>query len=127
MKLQESGENYLETILVLHQRTGFVRSVDVAAELGFTKPSVSRAMGILKEAGYLTIDKGGQILLTESGLAKAGSVLERHCIIARYLSDVLGVDPEVAEQDACRVEHVISSETFSAIRGGLAAYLRQKC
>lgn len=121
MKLQESGENYLETILMLHQRTGFVRSIDVATELGFTKPSVSRAMSILKEAGYIAMGKGGQLLLTESGLARAGAVLERHHIISCYLSDILGVDPETAEQDACRVEHVISVETFDAIKKAVNA------
>ena len=117
MPIQESGENYLETILVLHTRSGkAVRSVDVAAELGVSKPSVSRAMGILRENGFINMEKGGAITLTPKGLEHAGHVLERHTVITSFLENVLGVDPETADKDACRIEHIISSETFERIK-----------
>ncbi|MBC5787254.1 MULTISPECIES: metal-dependent transcriptional regulator [Clostridiaceae] len=116
MKIQESGENYLETILVLEQRNGIVRSVDIATELGFAKPSVSRAMGILKKAGYIVVDGHGHILLTEEGREKARQVYERHTTISTYLQFSLGVSKEVADQDACRMEHVISQESFDKIK-----------
>jgi Mn-dependent DtxR family transcriptional regulator len=119
MKLQESGENYLETILVLKQRMGYVRSIDVANELGFSKPSVSRAVGILKNDGYITIESSGNICLTELGMQKAASVYERHIYITRYLSEILKVTPAVAEADACRIEHIISEETFERIKDAL--------
>ncbi len=121
MAIQESGENYLETILVLHQRKGYVRSIDIAHELGFTKPSISRAMSILRENGYITMDdKNGQILLTEKGREKAERVYERHCLITRYFTDVLGVSPETADADACRIEHIISEESFNRMKIHLA-------
>ena len=120
MKLQESGENYLETILVLKKRLGYVRSVDVAAELGYSKPSVSRAMGILKNEDYVTIEPNGNICLTDKGMEKAASVYDRHITITRYLSEVLGVDLHTAEADACRIEHIISQETFEKIKAHLA-------
>ncbi len=116
MKLQESGENYLETILVLKKRLGYVRSIDVATELGFSKPSVSRAMGILKTDGYITIEANGNICLTDKGMEKASSVYDRHVTITRYLSEVLGVELHTAENDACRIEHIISQETFEKIK-----------
>lgn len=116
MKLQESGENYLETILVLKKRLGYVRSIDVATELGFSKPSVSRAMGILKADGYIIIESNGNICLTDKGMEKASSVYERHVVITRYLSEVLGVELHTAEADACRIEHIISQETFEKIK-----------
>ncbi len=119
MRIQESGENYLETILMLEGRNGRVRSVDVANELGFTKPSISRAMGILKKAGLVDFDGEGFLVLTDSGRAKAAEVYERHRLLARYLAQVLGVPQDIAEQDACRIEHVISKETFDAIKGCL--------
>ena len=100
MKLQESGENYLETILLLRQRQGHVRSIDVATELGFSKPSISRAIGILKSAGYVQVGEGGNILLTEAGQQKAEAVYERHRLISRYLVLTLGVPAEIADADA---------------------------
>ena len=118
MKLQESGENYLETILLLRQRQGHVRSIDVATELGFSKPSISRAIGILKSAGYVQVGEGGNILLTESGQQKAEAVYERHRLISRYLVLTLGVPAEIA--DACRIEHIISQESFDQIKAFVA-------
>ncbi|NLJ30992.1 MAG: metal-dependent transcriptional regulator [Clostridiales bacterium] len=116
MKIQESGENYLETILILQKRNGCVRSIDVANELEFTKASVSRAMGILKEAGYLIMQPNGSLVLTESGKAKAEAVYERHRLIAEFLELTLGVSPEIAAQDSCRIEHIISEESFARIK-----------
>ena len=114
MTVKESGEMYLETILRL-QKTGIsVHSIDVAKALNFTKPSVSRSIKILQENGYITLDSHKAISLTESGLAIANTILERHEILTKYLIH-LGVSPEVAETDACRIEHVISHETFGKI------------
>jgi len=112
MKVYESGENYLETILMLKQEKGHVRSIDVANKLGFSKPSVSRAMNILKQEGLITFEANGLINLTTTGLEKAKSVLERHIIITKFLHEHLGISAENAEKDACRIEHVISEETF---------------
>ena len=120
MKIQESGENYLETILILHQKNGHVRSIDVANELGYTKASVSRAMGILKEAGYLVMEPSGNLLLTEDGGRRAAAVYERHTVIAEFLQMTLGVDAQTAVQDSCRIEHIISEESFSRIRSYVA-------
>lgn len=116
MSLLESGENYLETILVLTQRNGSVRSIDVANEMNFTKPSVSRAMSILKREEYIHMEADGRLVLTEKGMQKATSVLERHLILTRYINEVLGVAQEIAEKDACRIEHIISPETFEGIK-----------
>ena len=115
MKIQESAENYLETILVLNQRNGYTRYIDIAAELNFSKPSVSIAMKNLRENGYVEVDGGGHITLTEAGLEIARRIYERHTFLTGWLS-ALGVDPKVAAEDACRIEHVISSESFDAIR-----------
>ena len=115
MRLQESGEMYLETILILSQSRGTVRSVDVAEYMGFSKPSVSRAIGILKEGGYVLMDRHGFLTLTESGKEVAGRIYERHKLLTEVLT-MLGVDPDVAEADACKIEHVISAETFEALR-----------
>ncbi|MDF2987886.1 MAG: Mn-dependent transcriptional regulator [Eubacterium sp.] len=116
IKLQESGENYLETILVLKNKNGNVRSIDIANELGYTKPSISRAMTILKNADYITIDDTtGYITLTDTGYNIAKAMYERHQILSTYLIS-LGVSPEIASRDACRIEHVISEETFERIR-----------
>ena len=115
MKIQESAENYLETILVLHQRNGHVRAIDIAGELDFSKPSVSIAMKNLRENGYVEVDSAGHITLTEAGLEIAQRIYERHTFLAGWLS-ALGVDPAVAAEDACRMEHVISAESFDAIR-----------
>ena len=114
--MHESGENYLETILILHQRQGYVRSIDIANELDFTKPSISRAMGILKNDGYITVEPSGNILLTEKGLAKATAVFDRHQTITAFLHKILHVDAENAEADACRIEHVISEDTFEKMK-----------
>lgn len=116
MKIQESGENYLETILILQNKNGSVRSIDVANELDFTKASVSRAMSILKEAGFIIMEPSGNLVLTESGRRKAESVYERHTLIAKFLELTLGVSHETAVQDSCRIEHIISEESFERIR-----------
>lgn len=116
MAIYESGEDYLETILVLHKRNDIVRSIDVAAELGFSKPSVSRAMGILKKEGYITMDEKGHILLTEKGQKVAGNIYERHNNIAKFFMEILGVSEENALKDACRIEHDLSNETYGKIR-----------
>ncbi len=115
MKLQESGEMYLETIYVLQEKKPFVRSIDIATEMNFSKPSISRAMGILKNNGYLTIASDGKITLTDEGLRIAKKTYERHNVLtAAFIK--LGVNPITAEEDACRVEHVICDETFDAIK-----------
>ncbi|MGI5893446.1 MAG: metal-dependent transcriptional regulator [Candidatus Merdivicinus sp.] len=116
MKLQESGENYLETVLILEDKNGAVRSVDVANYLGVSKPSVSRAMNVLKAAGYITQESYGDIYLTEKGRERAGAVLERHHLIAEFLILSVGIDRETADRDACRIEHVISPETEEGMR-----------
>lgn len=121
MALYESGEDYLETILILHKKTGFVRSVDVANQLGYSKPSISRAMGILRDNGFLTVGSGGQLLLTEQGRAKAEAVYERHVMITGYFEKILGVDAEIAERDACRIEHIISDESYQKIKQAVQA------
>ena len=114
-KIQESAENYLETILILHQRNGSVRSVEIAAELDFSKPSVSVAMKHLREKGHITIDRDGQISLTPEGRRIASAVYERHLLFTRWRTP-LGVPPQTAAEDACRIEHVISEESFRAIQ-----------
>lgn len=115
MKIYESGENYLETILMLQQKKGNVRSVDIVNELGYSKSSVSRAVNILKDAGLIGIDaETGIITFTKVGVAKAEQVLNRHKTLHEFLTK-LGVEDSVAEEDACRIEHVISPETFNAI------------
>ena len=115
MKIQESAENYLEAILILRRRKGTVRSIDIANELEFTKPSVSVAMKRLREEAYIEMDPVGYITLTEKGEAIASSVYERHQLFIKWLIS-LGVAPAVAEKDACRIEHVLSAESFSAIK-----------
>ena len=115
MKIQESAENYLETILILNERQPFVRSIDIATELGFSKPSVSVAMKHLREDQYITVNEDGHIKLTPSGLAIAAKIYERHTLLSDILSR-LGVDPKVAAEDACRIEHVISAESFEALK-----------
>ena len=115
MSIYESGENYLETILILQQRNHTVRSIDIAGELGFSKPSVSVAMKHLKEHGYIEVDENGFITLTEAGRLIAARVFEKHTLIARWLVS-LGVDEQVAMEDACRLEHVISEQSFEALK-----------
>lgn len=114
--MQESGENYLETILILHNKNNFVRSIDIATELNYSKPSISRAMSILKENGYITMQPNGNIILTETGYEKAAAIYERHNLISKFLRNTLGISEELAVQDACRIEHIISQETFNEIK-----------
>ena len=121
MALQESGEMYLETILILSRKNGFVRSIDISEYMGYSKPSVSRAVGLLKKDNFITVEKEGHILLTEKGLALAEKILKRHNILTDLLVR-LGVSRETASKDACRVEHVISDETFQAIKDHLQAH-----
>ena len=116
MNIYESGENYLETILILATQHASVRSVDVADRLGVTKASVSRAMGILRQEGYIDMPKNGAITLTEKGRSKAAEVYKRHRDISQFLIQTLGLDEATAEQDACRIEHIISEKTFMAIQ-----------
>ena len=122
MALQESGEMYLETILILSRKNGQVRSVDISEYMGYSKPSVSRAVGLLKKDGFITVENDGFIHLTEKGLSLAEKILERHTILTNMLIR-LGVSRETAANDACRIEHVVSDETFEAIRNHL---LQQK-
>ncbi len=115
MGVHESGEMYLEAIWVLSEQKGSVRSVDVSEYLGYSKPSVSRAMGILRSGGYITVDKDGTIILTETGKAIAGKIYERHTLLAKLLVQI-GVDPETASADACKMEHAISDTSFEALK-----------
>ena len=115
MKLQESGEMYLETILILTNRGGNVRSVDVGEYMGFSKPSVSRAVGLLRRGGYLTVSENGTLVLTDKGMEVASKIYERHTTLSECLVRI-GVSPETASEDACKIEHVISDETFEAIK-----------
>ena len=114
MQLLESGEMYLENIHVLSRR-GVVRSVDVSEYMGFSKPSVSRAIGLLKQGGYVLMARDGALTLTESGLEVANKIYERHRVITALLT-ALGVDPEIAADDACKIEHHISDESFAALK-----------
>ena len=113
-KIQESGEMYLERIYVLSKK-GPVRSTDVAERMGYSKPSISRAVGLLKSSGYLLMDKEGYLTLTDTGLAIATKIYERHIFLSEFLVK-LGVDKDVAAADACKIEHVISEESFEAIK-----------
>ena len=115
MKIQESAENYLETSRILHNRKGYVRSTDIATELGFSKPSVSVAMKNLRTNEYIAMDENGFISLTDKGMAIASSVYEKHTSLSRWLVS-LGVDPKTAAEDACRMEHVISQESFTKLK-----------
>ncbi len=115
MRLQESGEMYLETILILSQKLEHVRSLDVAEHMGFSKPSISRAVGLLKNAGYVLMDPAGYLTLTESGRAISEKIYERHNILTRFFLDI-GVDEKTASEDACKVEHYISDATFERIK-----------
>ena len=118
MQIQESGEMYLETIHVLLKQNGYVRSVDVAEHMGYSKPSVSRAMGLLKSGGMIKIAADGAITLTEAGISVAEKIYERHTLLTKLLV-TLGVRPETAAEDACRLEHAISDESFEAIKNHL--------
>ncbi|WP_029232705.1 metal-dependent transcriptional regulator [Butyrivibrio sp. VCB2006] len=114
--MHESGEDYIETIYLLKKKKGMVRSIDVANELGFSRPSVSRAMGILKDNGLITVEDDGELVLTEEGLKTAKHVYEKHTNLTKFLMMTAGVSEEVAETDACRIEHIISPETFRGIK-----------
>ena len=122
MRTHESAEMYLETILVLHERKGYVRAIDIANEMGFSKPSVIRALSILKRDGHVSVDDSGAITLTESGLAIAQTMYTRHTILSQMLMK-LGVDEKTATEDACRIEHVISEKSFSAVRAHMEQVL----
>ena len=115
MALQESGEMYLETIYVLSQKGGVVRSIDICERLGYSKPSVSRAVGLLKNGGYITVSREGYITLTDLGVEVSKKLFERHTILSKLLIR-LGVSEETATEDACRIEHVISEESFNALK-----------
>ena len=115
MRIQESGEMYLETILILSKQQQHVRSIDVGEYMGFSKPSVSRAVGLLKTGCYISVDDEGYLSLTELGLELATKIYERHNILTEFLTS-LGVDAETASQDACRIEHVLSDESLEAIK-----------
>ena len=115
MVIHESAEDYLESILVLQERRGYVRSIDIVNELGYSKPSVSVAMKKLRESGYISMAADGSITLNESGLEVASRVYGRHKTLTEFFV-MLGVDPETASEDACKVEHDLSNETFSKIR-----------
>ena len=121
MGIHESGEMYLETIHVLLQQRGSVRSVDISEHMGYSKPSVSRAVGLLKKGGYILVDKDGYISLTESGETLAEKIYERHTVLTKMLV-ALGVDRETAVEDACRLEHAISDESFRAIKAHFEKY-----
>ena len=116
MEIQRSGEDYLETIYILNRRTGFVRSIDIANEMGYSKPSVSKGMSLLCEMGYITVAADGEIKLTKNGLKRAKEVYSRHLLIREFFIRKLGVNPTTAEIDACKVEHVISEETYLRLR-----------
>jgi Mn-dependent DtxR family transcriptional regulator len=118
MHLQESGEMYLETIYVLSQNSNCVRSIDVAEHMGYSKPSVSRAMGLLKQGGYVIVDEDGFLVLTEEGRNMAQKIFDRHTVLSKLLVS-MGVSEKTAAEDACKIEHVISDETFHAIKNHL--------
>ena len=115
MKIQKSAEDYLEAMLILQEEHGYIRSIDIAAKLGVTKPSVSYATKRLRENGYITTDPAGMIVLTESGLEIAERIYERHELITKLFVKI-GVSPEQAREDACKIEHDLSEETFAAVR-----------
>ena len=121
MSLHESAEMYLETIYTLSQENHSVRSIDVAESLGYSRPSISRAVGLLKKDGYLTMDDDGFLTLTETGKSVAGKIYERHTVLAAALA-ALGVDEETAAEDACKIEHVISDKSLAAITKHMKQY-----
>lgn len=123
MNLQESGEMYLETILILSEKKNAVRSIDICDEMGFSKPSISRAMHLLKDGGYLNIDENGFITLTDLGSEIAEKIYERHKVLTALFVGI-GVDEETASEDACRIEHVISDKTFNAIKKHMKEHMK---
>lgn len=120
--MHESGENYLETILMLKEEKGTVRSIDIARELNFSKPSVSRAMGILREHGFITMERSGEIDLTEAGMAKAKEIYSRHQLLTGFIREITGVSEEMAEENACRMEHILDQEVVD----GISRYMQEK-
>ncbi len=124
MHLQESGEMYLETILILSNSQATVRSIDICEYMGYSKPSVSRAVGLLKKGGYIAVDTNGFITLTESGKYIADKIYERHTVLTGFLTE-LGVSPDTAAEDACKIEHDISDESFAAIKRYIKKYTKQ--
>lgn len=125
MLLQESGEMYLETIYVLSKKNSHVRSLDVAEYMGFSKPSVSRAVSLLKKGEYITVDEAGYLKLTEIGTLIAEKIFERHTLLTSFLEKI-GVDSATASQDACKIEHHISEDTFTAIKRHAEKFLKEK-
>ncbi len=115
MSIQESGEMYLESILVLSKKNPSVRAIDISEYMGFSKPSVSRALGLLKSSGFVTANEQGHLFLTQSGKEIAEKIYERHTVLTNYLT-LIGVDKETASQDACKMEHVVSDKSFNAIK-----------
>lgn len=115
MRLQESGEMYIESLYVLSKQRQFVRAIDIGEYMGYSKPSVSRALGLLKSGGFVTSDKDGYLFLTEQGLEVAEKMYERHTLLCEFLT-AIGVDEQTANDDACKIEHVISDSTFEAIK-----------
>lgn len=115
MELHESGEMYLETILILKNKFGYVRSIDIANEMGVSKPSVSRAVALLKDNGYISFDPNGMILLTDTGKAVAEKIYDRHTVLTKYFI-AIGVSEDAASKDACKIEHIISDETFNILK-----------
>ena len=124
MQIQESGEMYLETILLLSKK-GAVRSLDIAEYMEYSKPSVCRAVGILKNGGFITVDKSGYITLTDAGFERASKIYERHTLLTDFLQR-LGVSAETAVEDACKMEHIISDESFDAIKKHVAKQMQKK-
>lgn len=122
MRLQESGEMYLETIYILSKQRSSVRSIDVGEYMGYSKPSVSRAVGILKNGGYLTVNENGYLYLTETGLEIAQKIYERHTILTDFLVS-LGIDKNTASEDACKMEHYISDKSFEALKQFILKYI----
>ena len=114
--MYESGENYLEAILMLEQKKGSVRSIDVVHHLNFSKPSVSRGVGLLKDEGYIIVDEDGFLKLTDKGRKTAESIYEKHRVLTVFLETIACVSREVAEEDACRIEHIISPETYEGLK-----------
>ena len=125
MKIQKSAEDYLEMVMMLEEKRGSVRSIDVATEMGVTKPSVSVAVKRLRENGYLTVDADGQLRLTESGSEIAGRMYDRHRMLTDFFVSI-GVSPETAREDACKVEHDLSDETFKALCGHMGWHTPKK-
>ena len=126
MNVRESGEMYLETIYVLSQSSSAVRAIDVGAQMGFSKPSVSRALGVLKTKGLVTVNGQGYLALTEQGEKIARTIYERHQLLSRLLVNI-GVDEKTAAEDACRIEHYISEATFEAIKKHVKEYGKKDC